>query len=118
MDFQDFWNLYPRRMARVMAERAWVKMTETERFTAVESLPVHIRYWEAAGTTKEFLPYPATWLNQKRWADELEMPKPKVSDDWMRSKSGIEAKAKELGITPKLGEDWYSLKARIMARAA
>ena len=95
-------------------------MTDDERFVAVESLPIHLRYWEATGTSKEFLPYPATWLNQKRWADELEMPQARRStDDWMRSTAGIEAKAKELGMwPPKKGEDWHSLKTRILARAA
>ena len=117
-DFDAAWQLYPKKVGKKDAERAWRKLTEGQRFEVIHALPVHVRYWEASGTDKLYMPHFSTWLNGERWTDELEMPKPKVSDDWMRSKSGIEAKAKELGITPKLGEDWYSLKARIMARAA
>jgi hypothetical protein len=118
-EFLDFWALYPRRVSRKDAELAWSKLTPEQKFAAVESLPVHVRYWEVSGTTKEYLPYPGTWLRGERWQDELEMPKPKSENDWWRSTAGIEAKARELGMwPPSAGEDWHSLKARLMAKAA
>ena len=116
---RDFWSRYPKKIARAAALKMWNRLNAEEKFAAVHALPVHIRYWELAGRTRETTPNAATWLNPvdgRRWEDELDIPK--VDGDWMRSKAGIEAKAKELGITPKLGEDWHSLKARIMARAA
>jgi hypothetical protein len=113
--FEDFWKLYPRHMARVKALKSWNKLTTEQRFCAVHSLPVHIRYWEASGTSGEFVPYPATWLNQERWSDELQLPEPeKNGRDWMKTTAGIAAKAQEVGIQPRAGEDWHSLKARIL----
>jgi hypothetical protein len=117
VDFADFWNLYPLHIARKRAERSWARLTEKQRFAAVESLPVHIRYWEAAGTTKEFLPYCSTWLNQERWEDELEMPKPKeIADAWWTSNEGIHRKALAEGMTARSGESYQDLKARILAK--
>ncbi len=116
-DFESFFNLYPRKVSRKDAEKAWLALTPEQKFAAIESLPIHIRYWSAAGTTKEYLPYPASWLRGERWEDELEMPK--AEGDWWRSTAGIEAEARKLGMwPPKAGEDWMSLKAKIMARKA
>lgn len=94
-------------------------MTDSQKFVALESLPMHIRYWELSGRSKDYVPYPASWCRGERWTDELEMPEKKAGIDWWRSTAGIEAKAKELGMwPPKAGEDWHSLKARLMAKAA
>lgn len=95
-------------------------MTAEEQFAALHALPVHVRYWQQANYTNEYIPHLRTWLHQKRWADELAMPESKKPEaDWWRSTAGIEAKARELGMwPPKAGEDWHSLKARILARAA
>jgi hypothetical protein len=46
------------------------------------------------------------------------MPVSKTDSDWHRSTEGITRKAKEVGITPRPGEDWHSLKARILAKVA
>lgn len=119
-NFARFWTLYPRRVSKKDAETAWSKLTPEQEFAALESLPVHVRYWKASGTQTEYLPYPASWIRGERWTDELAMPEAKKPEaDWWRSTAGIEAKARELGMwPPKAGEDWHSLKARILARAA
>ena len=116
--FEEFWSQYPRKVARKDAERAWKKLDASQQFAALQSLPIHVKYWELSGRTKETTPHASSWLNGERWTDELEMPKPKAGEDWMRSTAGIMAKDKEVGIEPKLGEDWHCLKARVMARAA
>jgi hypothetical protein len=69
-DFATFWLLYPRRVAKRDAEKAWSKMTPAERFDAVVALADWIKVWRARGDL-EFVPYPATWLNGARWEDEL-----------------------------------------------
>lgn len=109
MTFEDFWSLYPRRVAKKDAQKAWARMSEGDRALAIQSLPTHIRYWEAAGRGKEYIPYPASWLHGERWADELEMP----AEEWWKTQQGIERKATELGIVAKAGEGWHELKARI-----
>jgi hypothetical protein len=112
-DFGIFWAVYPKRVAKKDAERAWKRLTSQQRVAAMEALPRHIENW----AEPEFIPYPASWLNGERWEDEIQ-PKKNPAPDWWRSTAGIEAKAREVGIVPKLGEDWMSLKARVMAKVA
>lgn len=117
-DFEKIWAIFPRKVAKYPAQQEWVRMTAGEQFAAFHALPVHVRFWKAAGENVQFIPHLRTWLHQKRWTDELDVLTV-VNNDWMRSQAGIEAKARELGMwPPKAGEDWHSLKTRILARAA
>jgi hypothetical protein len=71
--FAEFWELYPKRLARGAAEKAWktaIKKTAPE--VILDALRARIDWWQKSRTEKPFIPYPATWLNQKRWLDELE----------------------------------------------
>ncbi|MDU6662576.1 MAG: hypothetical protein E6474_09775 [Actinomyces sp.] len=68
-DFTDFYNAYPRHVGRKDAERAFKRAAKTvspqtiidaaRRLAADPNLP-----------EKQFIPHPATWLNQGRWDDE------------------------------------------------
>jgi hypothetical protein len=75
-------------------------------------------YWKAKEIELEFIPHPATWLNQERWEDELiiEPKKEKVDKKWMFSNEGIEAKARELGIIGNGYDTYASLKAKCMSK--
>ena len=77
--FEDFWKVYPRKVAKKAAQKAWVKMTFTEQTKALEAVTLHVEYWKSKDTEHEFIPHPATGLNQGRYEDELviEAPKPK-----------------------------------------
>ena len=113
-DFAAWYEIYPRKVSRKDAEKAWNQLTPEQRFAAFESLPVHVRYWQVAGTSPEYLPYPASWLRGERWTDELEMPQ--EADEWWKSQTGIHRKALSLGLSPKAGEGWHELKARVLAK--
>lgn len=117
LDFErDFWIHYPRKVAKAHARKMWNRLNPEEQFAASQAVPLHARYWNLAGRTADKIPHAGSWLNPeegRRWEDELEMPEEKNSADWMKTTSGIAAKAKELGIQPKAGEDWHSLKTRI-----
>jgi hypothetical protein len=115
-DFETFWLAFPRKEGKKDARKAWSAMTPAQRFEALQSIPVHVRFWNLSGRDKQYIPMCGTWLRGERWSDELEMPAKKSDADWWRSTAGIEAKAREVGIVPKLGEDWMSLKARVMAK--
>lgn len=71
MLFADFWAMYPRRVAKRVAEKAWSKLTPDEQRAAVMALPDHIRYWRQTDRSDELIPHASTWLNQGRWEDEL-----------------------------------------------
>lgn len=115
-DFERFWVLYPRKIAKAYARKIFARLTTDQQFAAIESLPVHVRYWQQSGRSWDYLPHASTWLAGECWADELQMPN-SIDSDWHKSQEGIQKKAIELGMwPPKLGEGWHELKARILAR--
>jgi hypothetical protein len=114
VNFDDFWVLYPKRVAKGAAIKAWAKLNQAERIEAIEALPNHLKYWKFKGTDKEFIPFPATWLNQMRYLDELEFTETKKPGlPWYSTDELTLAKAAELGITPYAGESYAQLRQRI-----
>lgn len=71
--FEAWYKLYPRKVSRWNAEKAWNKLSENQRILALDWLKKYIIYWKKKGTQKEFIPHPATWLdiNDQRWNDDL-----------------------------------------------
>lgn len=117
-DFDTVWAIYPRRVAKAHAKKMWARLNEQQRFAVMQALPVHLRYWKAAGREAERIPHFGTWLNGERWEDELEMPANTSGNDWMKSAGGIESKAREVGLTPRAGETHDQLRARILLAKA
>ena len=70
--FDEFYKLYPRKVGRVVAQRCFTKLNKKDKQLAYDGLLKYIRFWEGSKTEKQFIPHPSTWLNQKRWEDELE----------------------------------------------
>lgn len=63
--FDKFWLGYPRKVGKGAAEKAWVKAVQsTEAQTIIASLGSH-KFSEDIN----YIPHPATWLNQRRWED-------------------------------------------------
>lgn len=70
--FNSFWSIYPRKVAKVDAEKAATKIKSDQWAIIMEAIQKHIKYWKQHGTQKIHIPYPASWLNGKRWLDEIE----------------------------------------------
>ncbi len=70
-DFESFWKLYPRHVARLAAMKAWRKLPPADRAAALAAIDAHVRYWRQAERDAERIPHAATWLNGRRWEDEL-----------------------------------------------
>lgn len=119
-DFEQFWTEYPRKEGKKDAMKAWMRLESTDRFAAREAIGLHVKFWNLSGRERQYIPMAGTWLRGERWSDELAMPQARRStDDWMRSTAGIEGKARQLGMwPPRAGEDWHSLKTRILAKVA
>lgn len=71
--FERFWAVYPRKVAKAKALQSWVKIAPDEGLTgkilaAVERARATEQWRKDDG---EFIPHPATWLNQRRWEDEV-----------------------------------------------
>jgi hypothetical protein len=70
-----FWTDYPRKVAKRDALDAWkaLKLKDTDQ-EALEAIMAGLqrskRSWK--GREKDKIPYPATWLNGRRWLDEEE----------------------------------------------
>lgn len=116
MEFAEFYATYPRKVARRDAEKAWAKLSLDERAKALEALPTHIRYWDIKGTEKEFIPYPATWLNGARFEDELDLAEsvPKTAIAWWSTDDLTMKKGAELGIRARGGETMQEYRARLV----
>ena len=117
-EFIDWYQLYPKKMARKDAERAWKKLSDEDQEQAMEALPNHIKYWQLKNTEKEFIPYPASWLNGYRFEDELdltpkEIRKPQIP--WYSTDELTIAKGRELGLNPSAGESYAQFRQRIYA---
>lgn len=69
MTFDDFWALYPRRVAKKAARKAWEKLSADQQRQAFEALPDHARMF--SNRAMEHVPHAATWLNGERWEDEI-----------------------------------------------
>jgi len=63
-----FWNIYPRKTAKIDAQSAFAKALENA--SAETILEGAKRFADDPYRHPTFTPYPATWLNQGRWADE------------------------------------------------
>lgn len=85
--FERFWQEYPRRIARKDAEKAWSKIPPHKQIDVMTALRNHVTSWKQQGTGKQFIPYPATWLNGARWEDEIELAPEMPQCDWNRNGS-------------------------------
>jgi hypothetical protein len=72
--FEQFWEIWPKRVARVDALRAWMKLAPNDDLLKVILATVtrHNESWRREGTAKKHIPNPATWINGKRWNDEID----------------------------------------------
>ena len=114
MTFAVFYGLYPRKMARKDAEKAWNKLTPDQQSECIEAMPNYLKYWKIKETAKDFIPYPATFLNQERWTDEIDIePLKKPELPFYATEELTLKKAQEVGVTPYAGEGWQALRSRI-----
>lgn len=67
--FDEFWNQYPRKLAKKRSQMAWRNLNNTDRNAALEALPAHVNAWR--NVDPKHIPHPTTWLHGRRWEDEL-----------------------------------------------
>lgn len=77
-DFADFWQVWPKKVARADAVKAFAKLAPDDQTAAASRADA----WLAANpdladpTRYGFIPYPATWLNKARWTDQAPTAQP------------------------------------------
>ena len=70
--FDEFWSAYPKKKAKEAARKAWAKLKPDETL-GKEIIQAVIESAKTKDWLKEngkYIPYPATYLNGKRWEDE------------------------------------------------
>jgi len=81
IDFEIFWNLYNKKLgSKENCQKKWDKLPLEIQQKIIEILPEFLK----TITDKQYQPYPETWLNEKRWNNEIVIPsliKPKSYTD-------------------------------------
>lgn len=78
--FDRFWAAYPRHTAKDVARKAFAKLNPSEELlttilTAIDRQKASSQWQRDGG---QYIPHPATWLNQRRWEDEVTPSKPVI----------------------------------------
>lgn len=72
--FSRFWALYPRHTKRADAIKAWDKLKPDRALCDVMASAIRAQaqtdQWQRDGG--RFIPHPASWLNGRRWEDEVQ----------------------------------------------
>lgn len=92
--FNAFWEVYPRKVAKQAAIKAWEKIKPDAELTKkiVESVKsqCHNEQWHR--DNGQYIPYPTTWLNRGEWDNEtvsVDTAKPDTSYDILKIKRKI-----------------------------
>lgn len=79
--FDVFWSAYPRKVAKLNAIKAWKKIRLEEVEQILTALSIFKQSQEWLKDNGQFIPHPATWLNQRRFEDDFVNLSPKQSFD-------------------------------------
>jgi 5-methylcytosine-specific restriction endonuclease McrA len=65
--FERFWMVYPRKVGKAGAEKAWLKLKADDELTdrLIASVVAQTPGWD----DPKFIPHASTWLNGRRWED-------------------------------------------------
>jgi hypothetical protein len=71
--FDEFWSAYPRKVGKEDALKAFVKISPDAELLAVMLKAIAAQSKsEQWAKDRQFIPHPATWLNGKRWQDDID----------------------------------------------
>jgi len=77
-EFEQLWQVYPRKIGKKAAYKAWLAAKDKpsiDRILAAVRSAMRSPDW--IKDNGKYIPHPATWLNQGRWADEYTVPVPR-----------------------------------------
>lgn len=72
--FDDFYRHYPKKKNKQAAQKAWNKLKPTKELLQkmICALEQHKKLPDWKKENGQFIPYPSSWLNGKRWEDEMD----------------------------------------------
>lgn len=84
-EFVSFWSSYPKKIGKDAAWRAWQSRNGT-----MPGLPIILEAVQRQAATEQwrrdggqYIPHPATWINQGRWDDVIQEPEDEMTR-WLR----------------------------------
>lgn len=72
-DFDKFWKAYPRKTGKFLANKVWKAINGDQSLVQIIIAAVE-RQRRSTDWQKDngaYIPHPSTWLNQRRWDDEV-----------------------------------------------
>lgn len=81
--FDRFWAAYPKHVGKDKALKAFVRINPSEEMltSIIENLEKQKKCYAWGKHNWKYIPHAATWLNQKRWEDEVSYGKACISED-------------------------------------
>jgi len=89
-DFLIWWKAYPRKTAKLAAEKSWQAAVKRG-VDPAHLLQAALAYAAHPPVEQQYIPHPSTWLNQGRYDDSPEAPDAHTSrdsDDWLGTANG------------------------------
>ena len=82
-DFARFWDAYPRKTGKGAARASYEKaLGKTDPETILAALEAQKKSPQWCRDGGQYIPHPATWLNQERWQDEVQTSGKTVTTRW------------------------------------
>ena len=110
--FQEFKAIYPRRKDFPNAERTWKRLKLDK---IADQILFHVKQSIAKDATWKagYIPLPTTYLNGKRWEDEVE-EETKETFKWPNTDAEWLALGKKYDKAPGIGQSWPDFKKVVM----
>lgn len=81
--FDKFWQAYPKKVSKKQAQKSWKKIKPSlelfEKILKALEMVKQTEQWKK--DNGKYVPYPATWLNQERWTDEINMMQDTIKEE-------------------------------------
>lgn len=81
--FEAFYGKYPRKVGKPAAKRAWKVAIKRDGIDAIRAgFKAWVKHWADDKIEEQFIPHPATWLNQARYNDQPPVGQAGARADW------------------------------------
>ena len=97
--FEEFWKAYPKKIGKDAARRTFEKRKITAEMmpSVIQSVRKQCQSDAWKKDDGQFIPHPATWLNQGRWQDEIDTATAVPAEQSLMTRGGVEELAIRMG---------------------